>query len=1726
MLETWCGLYPDTASAWLNRGYCLVRLGKFAQALTSLERSLELDPGSDTARGWRGKALAEVERSQRDPVSPPVKKAAEDEDHGPATATFEGLAVADADAQRGASETVAPPYATVAGGAVDGDWAIGSVVDARYEVKSVTKGGMGTVTIAYDRELRRMIAIKTPLLSVLASTDGRARFRREAEAWVALGIHPNICCAYYLQELGGLPRLFMEYVDGGDLGEWLKTEEGSNLGRRLDIAIQVASGLDYTHNFRWTDAEGVERRGVVHRDIKPANVLLTSDGVARVTDFGLVRADGGDDPAPEDLEEEKSGGPSSRGLPEDSVVSGSWQTVTEAGNLVGTPPYMAPELWGRNRRGSVASDIYAFGCVLYQVFCGRRPLSAQTEVAPRTRDAQLGEWMRQHLHVEPPDPAEFAPGLDTRLAALMRVCVAKDPAKRPQSFALLRSWLVEIYEAETGSSYPRPEPRRTRLLADSLNNRGVSFVTLGSRDRALSSFREALETEPGHLEATFNLGLLDWQAGELTDADLERSLAEARRSSGDPPVGGLYHARLRLLLDDPRGATDALRASPESETGGAAVRRELGLAVLAGARETGEMQRYAEARRLLEEVVGESESDLSCVVGLASACAGAGDEAAAHDAWMRARLVAQDLPESLAEGAVLYIPGHLRIGALTHQSPVQCLVATPGGGLLVRTADAVAAIWNLSEQRTLGSIDLGGTARQGRSIAIAGDALVACVEDGSLTLFDLVGDSPPRAFGSHPGVPTCVTASEDGRAAISGGSDRKLRIWDVGTGECVRTLDGHEAFVTAIAWHPRSRWVVSASADATVRVWDLELGRVVRTLESGEGPIQALALDPSGRLAVCGGQSGLLEVWELASGRKLRALRGHAGAITAVAIDAGRMISGGDDGTVRVWSLETGGGLRVFRLPQAVRDLVMIGGRAHVAHGSLVTVLEIADLHPSRLPLALSEPVESGELGERESTFRRHLETGRSLIEAGRLEEAITPLREARAVPGYEQNREALELWDRILAHFPKRSVRSIVELRRLESGSSAVTACVFKPDGSGAVGGGSDGRLRVLDASTGAEKLQIGGDQKRVTDLAISGDGRRLVSAGQDGTVRVWDPEDGRCLKVVEGHEGSVQGVDLAPDGRFGVSAGSDGRVLLFSTEGDEPTEVLGRQEETVSAVALSSDGRFVVSGGWDRRVTVWSPARKAELQRMEGHDGAINSLAVSPDCRLIASAADDGTVRLWDRENEQCWRVLSGHEGPVLAVAFSPDARFLLSGGKDATLRLWDLRTGACVRVVEGHAGPIWDVALSCDGRSALSAGSDGTLRLWSVDWEPELPESGGWDDRVVPFLEVVLRRREGSAEGTSRPHLGEAEFEDLLADLARRGYGWLAPERVRRELDRLARERDESRGREQQRTQELVVRRQRRERVAPVTRVLSVLTRNLGLKVAAVAALVILGLLAVMSLRTPKSEEAAFHHTLYQEVAILVRERNLRLQRGMVLSFQGKSVVGPGECVGSDFEGYLELALYAERLQSPRLDPRAYAEDTAFREGYARAIDCLGGFSDPRVVEPILRRVSEGMDPYRHEDLLSIMVRVGARSGQRIIQALSDPSAAVRHLAALTLIHSGDRDLATALVEAVEGDDLRSVEAGSYVLIELIAGGVVPRPQVFPTIRRLSRSIEPGTRRNAVRTLVLFEDAGPPRRLLEEAFGDSSEEVALAARQVRDNLRDRRIHRLFGFSVVGRE
>jgi serine/threonine protein kinase len=168
-------------------------------------------------------------------------------------------------------------------------WHPGDVILDLYDVLEVVEsGGMGLVYRVRHRGWDIELAVKAPRPKLVTSAAQHRDFEAEAEAWARLGSHPHTVSCAYVRRLGGVPRVFAEWVDGGSLADWVRDRrlyEGgprAALQRILDVAIQFAWGLEHAHE-----------HDLVHQDIKPANVMLTRDGVAKVTDFGLAKARAG-----------------------------------------------------------------------------------------------------------------------------------------------------------------------------------------------------------------------------------------------------------------------------------------------------------------------------------------------------------------------------------------------------------------------------------------------------------------------------------------------------------------------------------------------------------------------------------------------------------------------------------------------------------------------------------------------------------------------------------------------------------------------------------------------------------------------------------------------------------------------------------------------------------------------------------------------------------------------------------------------------------------------------------------------------------------------------------------------------------------------------------------------------------------------------------------------------------------------------------------------------------------------------------------------------------------------------------------------------------------------------------------------------------------------------------------------------------------------------------------
>jgi Tol biopolymer transport system component len=257
-------------------------------------------------------------------------------------------------------------------------------------------GGMGEVYRAHDFRLRRDVAIKILPPAFSTNSDRLARFRREARMLASLN-HPNIAAIYGLERSGDVDHLVLELVEGEILSGPLP------LATVLDYARQVAEALEAAHG-----------KGIIHRDLKPANIKVTPGGRVKVLDFGLAKAVLG---------------------PEESHDSSQSQTVTGletvAGQIVGSPPYMSPEQ-ARGNAVDERTDIWAFGCLLYELLTGNRAFPG---------DDLLGT-IAAVLDREP-DWTVLPAATPTSIRELMQRCLHKDPARRLQNIVDARKTIEQ-----------------------------------------------------------------------------------------------------------------------------------------------------------------------------------------------------------------------------------------------------------------------------------------------------------------------------------------------------------------------------------------------------------------------------------------------------------------------------------------------------------------------------------------------------------------------------------------------------------------------------------------------------------------------------------------------------------------------------------------------------------------------------------------------------------------------------------------------------------------------------------------------------------------------------------------------------------------------------------------------------------------------------------------------------------------------------------------------------------------------------------------------------------------------------------------------------------------------------------------------------------------------------------------------------------------------------------
>jgi len=379
----------------------------------------------------------------------------------------------------------------------------GQTIGGRYHVHQALAGGMGEVYLCFDIQDMLPFALKSFQARYLTSPKAREYFEREAATWVKLEKHPNVVRCFYMTTVDHTPFLFLEWVagaegDGTDLRDWLDRRGPLEPRRALEFTLDVCRALVHAQK---------KVPGLVHCDIKPENVLVAQGQLAKLTDFGLAK-----------VVREAGLVPPGEAAP---AAGGRWQ-VSSAG---GTPPYMAPEQW-RGESVDARTDVYAVGCLLYELLSGRWPFQANS----------LDDLKRRHLGAPPPRLEAGLGGMrGGGLDALLARCLAKEPGGRYPSASELLGAIAALYESWHGAP-PRGVPDPGVFSALDYTNRAATYSALGRHKEALSDCGLALEIDPTYVQAYANRGAAYTALGSYSEALMD--FANALQL--DPNVSGVY----------------------------------------------------------------------------------------------------------------------------------------------------------------------------------------------------------------------------------------------------------------------------------------------------------------------------------------------------------------------------------------------------------------------------------------------------------------------------------------------------------------------------------------------------------------------------------------------------------------------------------------------------------------------------------------------------------------------------------------------------------------------------------------------------------------------------------------------------------------------------------------------------------------------------------------------------------------------------------------------------------------------------------------------------------------------------------------------------------------------------------------------------------------------------------------------------------------------------------
>jgi tRNA A-37 threonylcarbamoyl transferase component Bud32 len=736
----------------------------------------------------------------------------------------------------------------------------------RYRIlEQLGAGGMGAVYRAEHRLMQRTVALKLLNQGLTRRPGMVERFHRELLAAAQL-THPNIVHAYDAEKAGDTHFLVMEYVAGTTLARVVEERGPLPVRQACDYVRQAALGLQ--HAFE---------HGMVHRDVKPHNLMLTrthgapSVDLVKILDFGLARLATEIAPAGTDAAANPS-----------TSASGA---VTQAGMMLGTADYIAPEQVGDPHAADIRADVYGLGCTLYFLLTGHPPFPEGTVMDKLTAHRQ-----------ETPQPlTAFRADLPPRLAMVLDRMIAKDPNQRYQTPA-------EVARALTSYAQPsRPVPRGVVAACLALVA-GVVLLLVGAVYRITTDKGELIiRTDDPNIEVTIRQG---GQLVSIMDLKSRQTLTlrsgEYELGLPDQATGLKLSTNTFTLKRGEQRVVNVERVPARPSLLGEATKREDQVTTTDVARVVRQEVLFFDdvslsVSRPLRDYIGHT----AAVTRVAFSPDGRRALSCSTDKTIRLWDVATGKEVRRLTG---------------HQDRVDCVRFTRDGRRAVSGSwDYTVRLWDLETGKELKRLHTGwNIAGHITDLALfPGErrCLVCAVDHSKLLIWDLEADTVERAIAHHDYSVSAAALSPDGRRVVFGNGDTAgpVRVWDVDGDREERRFTGPGGPVAAVAFSPDrgGQRVLVGSHDRTVRLWEVGNGRELRRFPGHTAEVNCVAFSPDGRRILSGSADRTVRLWDVETGKELACFTGHTDSVRSVGFspDGRAALSGGDDKLVRLWGL-------------------------------------------------------------------------------------------------------------------------------------------------------------------------------------------------------------------------------------------------------------------------------------------------------------------------------------------------------------------------------------------------------------------------------------------------------------------------------------------------------------------------------------------------------------------------------------------------------------------------------------------------------------------------------------------------------------------------------------------------------------------------------------------------------------------------------------------------------